>query len=341
MPTARECLAAGVANGRIYVMGGRTHYQGSVLDVVEVYDPATDIWSEHAALPSPVSHHSLSVVDGKLYLIGGSTRAYPPTSISKVEVYDPVVGMELEHLSEGLISVTETFGATWIGQPTPLEITVELAAPLESTELLQNMMLDLSSLGIPSDLPLEHAGEGRYTASTTVTPLWNGHYDLPLRVETTDGERYPFLTVPLGVYVEDEYLYQDQIGERWEVKVPSTGTLDLAASDVVHGGSYAQAITLPSGYIRYTCMDPDGLPTFGYTHLEFWIHPGNSSTENARFGLMTTQGIQYLKLGYHLGITLEPDLWQVVSIPLRGSGSGGYSSEVYPASGCEGILLSG
>jgi hypothetical protein len=60
-----------------------------MLDVVEVYDPATDTWSEHAPMPSPIRHHSICVVGGKLYLIGGSTTAYPPTATSAILQYDP------------------------------------------------------------------------------------------------------------------------------------------------------------------------------------------------------------------------------------------------------------
>jgi hypothetical protein len=77
---------------------------------------------------------------------------------------------------------------------------------------------------------------------------------------------------------------------------------------------------LPSGYIEYTCTDAEGFSTSGYTTLEFWIHPGSASTENATLGLITAEGTQYLKLGYHLGITLEPEEWQVVSIPLEDLG---------------------
>jgi hypothetical protein len=118
-----------------------------------------------------------------------------------------------------------------------------------------------------------------------------------------------------------EYLYQDQIGARWEAAVSSAGTLDLAGSDVVHGGSYAQAITLPSGYLRYTCADPDGFSTFGYSILEFWIHPGTSATEQVTLGLNSVaEGSQYRKLGYDLGITLAPNEWQLVSIPLEDLG---------------------
>ena len=64
------------------------------------------------------------------------------------------------HTRLKVVSATTTFGATVVGQPTPLEVTVALAPPLESIELYRRMVLDLSLLGIPSDLPLEHMGDG-------------------------------------------------------------------------------------------------------------------------------------------------------------------------------------
>jgi hypothetical protein len=222
-----------------------------------------------------------------------------------------------EYPSAHVASATMT-AALATGQPSPLEVTVVLGRPLEETETLRRMILDLSPLGLPSELPLEHVGDGRYTASTAVTPLRHGHHYLPILLETPEGERHPLITIPLDVYPGgDEYLYQDQMGARWEARVSSAGTLDPTGSDVVHRGSYAQAITLPNGILEYTHTEPDGLYTFGYTTLEFWIHPGTSSAEQATLVLMTSEGPHYLKLGYHLGITLEPGVWQVASISLE------------------------
>ena len=45
---------------------------------------------------------------------------------------------------------------------------------------------------------------------------------------------------------------------------------------------------MKAGYIvsfKYTFEDPDGFSTFGYTGLEFWIHPGTSLTEKAMLTL--------------------------------------------------------
>jgi hypothetical protein len=56
------------------------------LATVEEYDPATNTWTRKADMPTPRFSLSTSVVDGRIYAIGGSTLA---PGVSVVEVYDP------------------------------------------------------------------------------------------------------------------------------------------------------------------------------------------------------------------------------------------------------------
>ena len=45
---------------------------GSVeLDILEIYDPGSDAWTEGAVLPIPRSESVSAVFDGKLYIVGG------------------------------------------------------------------------------------------------------------------------------------------------------------------------------------------------------------------------------------------------------------------------------
>jgi len=77
MPTARGYHhAACVVDGRIYVFGGATKYGDlsgdySCVPTVEVYDPATDTWTQASDMPWARLGHTASVVDGKVYIIGG------------------------------------------------------------------------------------------------------------------------------------------------------------------------------------------------------------------------------------------------------------------------------
>jgi hypothetical protein len=84
MPTPRASFAIAVYNSKIYCIGGTTGAKnGSYVasGVNEVYDPASDTWTTKTGMPTPRVGVTASVVDGKIYLIGGDSNA--------TEVYDP------------------------------------------------------------------------------------------------------------------------------------------------------------------------------------------------------------------------------------------------------------
>jgi N-acetylneuraminic acid mutarotase len=90
MPTARYFPAACVVDGRIYVFCGNTKWSSGdgIVPTVEFYDPATDTWTQASDMPGARSHHAASVVDGKMYIIGGCD--WPEAFMSPVvDVYDP------------------------------------------------------------------------------------------------------------------------------------------------------------------------------------------------------------------------------------------------------------
>jgi len=80
MPSARQELATAVLNGKIYVMGGLNAQRFST-NTVDVYNPATGIWTSAHPLPVPVNHNAAAVVGGKIYQFGGTKNLF---------VYDPV-----------------------------------------------------------------------------------------------------------------------------------------------------------------------------------------------------------------------------------------------------------
>ena len=78
MPTARDHLAAGAIDGRLYAVGGRNG--GELFDVVEVFDPRTGSWSAgrapHADARAAASGPPCS--DGLLYAFGGEGNPDSP-----------------------------------------------------------------------------------------------------------------------------------------------------------------------------------------------------------------------------------------------------------------------
>jgi N-acetylneuraminic acid mutarotase len=104
MPTSRLAAVAAAAGGKIYVMGGAGNYKARdgqslepnqahrVLDINEVYDPATNTWAAKQILPTPRNSMFAGVVNGKIYLIGGRVATAFATTGSVtdiVEEYDP------------------------------------------------------------------------------------------------------------------------------------------------------------------------------------------------------------------------------------------------------------
>jgi N-acetylneuraminic acid mutarotase len=91
MPTARTALAAAVVDGIIYVIGGGTVLGNpGAFNVVEAYDPVTDIWTrkDDLDLPSKKAALSASVVNGKIYVFGGIPTFADPHLSGSESVYE-------------------------------------------------------------------------------------------------------------------------------------------------------------------------------------------------------------------------------------------------------------
>jgi N-acetylneuraminic acid mutarotase len=99
MPTPRADLSANIVNDKIYLIGGKKYSNispfSSGTTINEVYDPANDSWSTKTPLPTAVQGYASAVVDGKIYIIGGSldSSVLPNSHITGAnQVYDPQTG---------------------------------------------------------------------------------------------------------------------------------------------------------------------------------------------------------------------------------------------------------
>jgi N-acetylneuraminic acid mutarotase len=76
MLTPRSGFAIASYEGKVYCIGGITDYSSSagysMTDINEVYDPATDTWSEKASLPTARRWGIATVVGSKIYVFGGN-----------------------------------------------------------------------------------------------------------------------------------------------------------------------------------------------------------------------------------------------------------------------------
>ncbi|MXY28469.1 hypothetical protein F4Y59_09970 [Candidatus Poribacteria bacterium] len=93
MPTPRNTRAC-VVDGKIYAIGGHSsEMEPFRLDTVEVYDPVTDTWAKGKNMNHARTGAAVSVVDGKIYVMGGAglpmIMNHPGPFLSSIEVYDP------------------------------------------------------------------------------------------------------------------------------------------------------------------------------------------------------------------------------------------------------------
>lgn len=85
MPTARGRLAAAVANGILYTVGGS--WSGNLRNL-EAYNPGTNTWAVRAYMPTQREAMSAASFNGIIYVVGGGPSIYSP-ALGTLEAYDP------------------------------------------------------------------------------------------------------------------------------------------------------------------------------------------------------------------------------------------------------------
>jgi len=71
MPTPRQHINCGVYENKIYIAGGLTSWK-NITKKHEVFNTATNTWSEKAAIPYLVQNATVVTVDSLIYVIGGA-----------------------------------------------------------------------------------------------------------------------------------------------------------------------------------------------------------------------------------------------------------------------------
>jgi len=89
MPMGLHHTGIGTVGGLLYVIGGYKQSAQSIWQPVAsvyAYDPATDVWTERAPLPTPRGALAVTEFDDKLYAVGGFGEN---GNSAAVEIYDP------------------------------------------------------------------------------------------------------------------------------------------------------------------------------------------------------------------------------------------------------------
>ena len=112
VPSKRVEFDTSTVNGKIYVIGGTVWddgpRRGRVLRTVEEYDHVTNQWQRRASMRIGRTDLSTSVVNGKIYAIGGNIQLWMWRK--HVEVYDPVTNTW--DMRADMLEVRPTFSAT-------------------------------------------------------------------------------------------------------------------------------------------------------------------------------------------------------------------------------------
>ncbi|WP_121101033.1 Kelch repeat-containing protein [Litorimonas taeanensis] len=83
-PTPRHEASVVAFKNKLYLIGGRR------INPVDVYDPATNIWTALSKTPLELHHFQAIVIDDAIYLMGAMTGGWPrETPLDKVMVYYP------------------------------------------------------------------------------------------------------------------------------------------------------------------------------------------------------------------------------------------------------------
>lgn len=100
MPTPRADLSASVIDGKIYLIGGKVYASSapyySETAINQVYDIATDTWITNTSMPIAVQGYASTVVNNKIYIIGGSKVSSTSGDLGQsgaVQIYDVQTGI--------------------------------------------------------------------------------------------------------------------------------------------------------------------------------------------------------------------------------------------------------
>ena len=98
MSLPRYQFGIGTVAGKIYAIGGAVHFRDikpgapGRIDLVEVYDPNTDMWAKRASMPTQRDSLGVAVVNNRIYAIGGAGwPQFGPGGpfLTTIEAYNP------------------------------------------------------------------------------------------------------------------------------------------------------------------------------------------------------------------------------------------------------------
>jgi len=250
----------------------------------------------------------------------------------KIRVFE---GREGYHIATPVVWDNSAMDLVAAGSRVALRGVVRPALFEGGAEITQ-VRADLSLLGGPSSASFRELGDGTYEldapAFTVEGPTGWREMSVVIDQETSLGTYWARLVKRIAVVpVMDLEIYDEGPATGWTIQASSKAESDPYATVVSHSGSRAHAVTVQrpgerfSGEITYTCAGVDTVDLFGYTHLSFWIYPGDADIQRLfvdiqgiPLNVMDRVYMSKVDLMKDLELILEGDRWIEVRIPLDG-----------------------
>jgi hypothetical protein len=243
MPSVHAFFTASAAGGKLYVMGGVEVPGIIAVNVVEVYDPASNQWSTLAPMPSKLFYLSSSAVNGEIYAIGGAL-----TGGNEVNVYDlltdswapaePLLDTRNRHTSEVVQGEIFVFGGALAatGAPHFTKDTVEALRVYEPTFNIDaghngNWWNGLDRNGEGVQVEVSDGGNGSLILVATIYSYDNmGKQIFLIAVGTVNGD-----TADVDVFITAGGLWGNDYDPALVSESPwGTGTFTASSCDAMH-----------------------------------------------------------------------------------------------------------
>ena len=245
-------------------------------------------------------------------------------SLTGERIRDLVLPFFSENLTAGeepeffprLQTFTPAVIATSVDRIVPLELRVEVEAGAWS----QPPALDLGPLGRDEQVRLSGVN-GSYTVDLELETPGNGHWDLPLWIESAHAAPYVYRFLSLCAYPANDLTVVDEgLAQDWVVTPKGGATVPAATSTVapVRGKTALAFEVEPESFIGWSVglEPPEPMPDFGYVSLEFWFHPGDATGRALNMGINDWATKLLSDDGDGIEVDLAVAEWQHVVIPI-------------------------
>ena len=246
----QDSPAVSAAGGLLFAVGGTNGYDGSDLNMVQGYDPTANTWSFKSSMPTPRSQMAIGVVNGNLFVVGGSHSGdlnileegavgcapYTPT------LSPTPTGTWYTSTANPTLTLTPTSSWTQLpGGPT----ATNTATPMATNTTLQTLTSTITYSPAVSSTPTftpTNCGPG-----TAVDLNWNSVSPMPYRngdfgVGVINGVLY---TAGIGFYGSQNLSYNPSTNS-WATISPMLYSVYVSGVGVVGGQLYSVGGSLGS-----------------------------------------------------------------------------------------------